>query len=189
MAIRLDLARPVTDEEILLLSQRNPGYRFERTAEGMLVVTPSGGKSGQRSAAVLGQLYAWNLQAEIGVVFDSSTGFRLPDGSLLSPDASWIGRTRWEALTPEQQEGFVPLCPDAVFELRSPSDDLADLRRKMQAYLAGGARLAVLIDPFARAVEVYRPDEQPVRHEQVARLGLDPELPGFVLDLAPVFSA
>ncbi|MBX6378593.1 MAG: Uma2 family endonuclease, partial [Clostridia bacterium] len=115
VAIKLDLARRVTDDELLELSERNPGYQFERTAEGRLVVTPTGGKSGRRSGAVFGQLFNWNARMGLGEAFDSSTGFRLPDGSLLSPDASWVRRERWEALTPEEQEGFVPLCPDAVF--------------------------------------------------------------------------
>ncbi|MBX6378166.1 MAG: Uma2 family endonuclease, partial [Clostridia bacterium] len=105
----------------------------------------------------------------------------------LSPDASWVRRERWEALTPEEQEGFVPLCPDAVFEVRSPSNTLAELREKMRAYLANGARIAVLVDPYERAVEVYRPGREPERHDKPAHVAFDPELPGFALDLGPVF--
>lgn len=187
MAIKLDLARPVTDEELLQLSERNPGYQFERTARGELIVSPTGSEGGRRSGEVFLQLGAWNRQFRQGVVFDSSTGFRLPDGSCLSPDASWVRSERWNALTREEREGFAPLCPDAVFEVRSQSNTLAELREKMLAYLANGARLAVLIDPDARAVEVYRPGHEPERHEQPARVALDPELPGFVLDLEPVF--
>ncbi|BDG59494.1 Uma2 family endonuclease [Caldinitratiruptor microaerophilus] len=189
MAITLRLAHRVTDEEILKLSERNPGYQFERTAEGRLVVTPTGGKSGQRSGEVFGQLYAWNLRTRLGIVFDSSTGFRLRDGSLFCPDASWVRRERWEALTPEEQEGFVPLCPDCVFEVRSKSDTLDELREKMEAYLANGARLAVLIDPDSQTVEVYRPGRKADRHEKPDRVALEPELPQFSLDLGPVFSA
>jgi Uma2 family endonuclease len=188
VAVRLDLIRPVTDEELLQLSRRNPGYRFERSAEGRLIVTPAGGESGRRSLEVAGQLRDWNRSAQLGIVFDSSTGFRLPDGSLLSPDASWVRRDRWEALTREEREGFVPLCPDAAFEVRSPSDMLADPREKVQSYLANGARVAVLIDPYARAVEVYRPGREPERHERPDRVALGPELPGFVLELEPVFA-
>jgi Uma2 family endonuclease len=187
MAIELDLLHPVTDEELRLLSERNPGYQFERTADGRLVVSPTGGKSGRRSAEVLRQLGDWNRRTGLGVVFDSSTGFHLPDGSLLCPDASWMAQERWEALSPDEQEGFAPLCPDAVFEVRSPSQTVQELREKMRAYLRNGARIGVLIDPYARTVEVYRPGQEPARHEDPERVALDPELPGFVLELGPVF--
>jgi Uma2 family endonuclease len=187
MAIELDLLHPVTDEELRLLSERNPGYQFERSADGRLVVSPTGGKSGRRSAEVLRQLGDWNRRAGLGVVFDSSTGFHLPDGSLLSPDASWMAQERWEALSPDEQEGFAPLCPDAVFEVRSPSQTSQELREKMEAYLRNGARIGVLIDPYTRAVEVYRPGQEPERREDPERVALDPELPGFVLELGPVF--
>jgi len=187
MAMELDLLRPLTDEELLRLSERNPGYQFERTADGRLVVSPTGSKSGWRSLKVAYQLERWNERTGLGVVFNSSTGFHLPDGSLLSPDASWVARERWEALSPEEQEGFAPLCPDAVFEVRSPSQALGELRRKMEAYLRNGARIGVLLDPYTRTVEVYRPGQQPQRLEAPDRVALDPELPGFALDPRPVF--
>jgi Uma2 family endonuclease len=151
MGIRLDLLHRVTDEELWELSERNPGYQFERTADGRLIVTPTGGESGRRSGEIFGQLREWNRRTRLGVAFDSSTGFRLPDGSLLSPDASWVRRERWEALSREEREGFVPLCPDAVFEVRSASQSLGELREKMEAYRANGARLGVLIDPYRQA--------------------------------------
>jgi Uma2 family endonuclease len=187
MAILLDLLRPVTDEELLRLSERNPGYQFERTAEGRLMVSPTGGESGRRSLEVAYQLRRWNDRKALGVVFDSSTGFRLPDGSVLSPDASWVRRERWEALSREEREGFVPLCPDAAFEVRSSSQTPEELREKMRAYLRNGARIGVLIDPYTRTVEVYRPANEPERHEGPDRVVLGPELPGFVLELGPVF--
>jgi Uma2 family endonuclease len=189
MAILLDLLRPVTDEELRLLSERNPGYQFERTADGRMVVSPTGGKSGRRSLKIAYQLERWNERAGLGVVFDSSTGFHLPDGSLLSPDASWMSRERWEALSPDEQEGFVPRCPDAVFEVRSSSQTVRELREKMEVYLRNGARIGVLIDPYARTVEVYRPGREPTRHESPERVALDPELVGFELEVGPVFDA
>jgi Uma2 family endonuclease len=187
MAIELDLLHPVTDEELRLLSERNPGYQFERSADGRLVVSPTGMEGGRRSGEVIGQLRDWNRRAGLGVVFDSSTGFHLPDGSLLSPDASWIRRERWERLSPEEREGFGSFCPDAVFEIRSSSQTPQELREKMQTYLRNGARIGVLIDPYTRTVEVYRPGQKPERHEDPERVALDPELPGFVLELGPVF--
>jgi len=188
MGIKLDLMRRVTDEELLALSDRNPGYQFERTADGRLVVGPTGGESGRRSAEVVGQLRDWNRRSALGYVFDSSTGFKLPDGSLLSPDASWVRRERWESLPREAREGFPPLCPDVVFEIRSASNTLAELREKMHSYLANGAQMAVLIDPQTQAIEIYRPGRAPEQRREEQSVALDPELPGFVLELGPIFA-
>jgi len=189
MAITLTLTHRVTDEELLELSKRNPGYQFERTAKGELVVTPTGMEGGRISAEVLLQLGLWNRHTHAGVVFDSSTGFRLPDSALFAPDASWVRLDRWNALTPEQRKKFGPLCPDAVFEIRSESNTLGELGEKARAYLSNGARIAVLIDPDARTVEVYRPGREPETHRDPETLALDPELPRFVLDLKPIFAS
>ena len=191
MAIALTLPRPVTDEDLLEFSRRNPGYQFERTAKGELVVTPTGSESRRRSAELLGQLYSWNQRAGAGLVFDSSTGFRLPDGAVFSPDVSWVQRPRWDALTPTQRQGFAPLCPDVVFEIRSESDSLSDVQTKMGKYLANGARLGVLVDPHSRTVEIFRP-MRPVDMVETSQnpetVPLDPELSRFVLDLKAIFS-
>lgn len=189
MSVRLDMPRAVTDEDLLLLSERNPGYQFERTAEGRLIVSPTGGESGHRSGEVFLQLGIWNRGHGQGLVFDSSTGFNLPDGSCLSPDAAWVRRARWDALTREQRKGYLPLAPDAAFEVRSESDRMADLRAKMATYLANGTRVAVLVDPEEQTVEVYRPGQAPEHHSRPRRVAIDPELAGFALDLAPVFDA
>ncbi len=187
MAVRIRLLRVPTDEELLELSERNPGYQFERTADGRLVVSPTGGLSGRRSGEVFGQLREWNSRTRTGVVFNSSTGFRLPDGSLLSPDASWVRRERWEALSAEEREGFLPLAPDAVFEVRSRHQTQEELREKMRAYLRNGTRIAVLIDPYGRTVEVYRPGREVEVYRDPEQIALDSELAGFELDLRPVF--
>ncbi|GBD09296.1 hypothetical protein HRbin22_01546 [Candidatus Thermoflexus japonica] len=99
-----------------------------------------------------------------------------------------MARERWEALSPEEREGFVPLCPDVVFEVRSASQGVGELREKMGVYMANGARLGVLIDPYGRVVEVYRPGGRVERYEGVERIALDPELPGFVLELESIFT-
>jgi Uma2 family endonuclease len=186
VAISLRLAAVPSDEEVLELSRRNPGFEFERTASGELVVTPTGARSGRRELRLCTQIDAWAESDGSGLAFGPSTGFHLPDGSLLSPDASWVRRDRWDALSAEQQEGFAPFCPDAVFEIASKSDVLPALRRKMRAYLANGGRLAVLIDPQRRAVEVYAPDQDPKVLEPAASIALDPVMPGFVLELGPI---
>ena len=186
--ISLKLAAPPSDEELVALSERNPGLQFERTAEGELVVTPTGSEAGGQEAELVGQLHVWAAADRTGKVFGPSTGFQLPDGSLLSPDASWLRRERWDALTPEQRKGFAPVCPDAVFEVASSSDALTFLRRKMRAYVTNGARLAVLIDPEQRAVEIYTPDRDPQVLEAARSVTLDPVLPGFTLDLGLIFA-
>jgi len=188
MAISLNPVRPITDEELLQLACRNPGYQFERGAKGELIVTPAGSEGGRRSMELGYQLTAWNRGRSTGVTFDSSTGFRLPDGSVLAPDASWVRLARWETLTPDERRGFAPLCPDAVFEISSESDRLVDLRVKMTAYVKNGAWLAVLIDPNRRTVEIHRPDGTAQLLEDVSAVQFEPELPDFVLDLGPIFS-
>lgn len=187
MAITLKPARPVTDEELLELSKRNPGYQFERTAKGDLVVTPTGSESAHREAQLAKQLRTWADRDRRGLVFSSAGGFRLPDGALHAPDASWVRRDRWVALSPEERRGIAPLCPDAVFEIRPESQSPDELREKISIYVANGARLAVLIDPARRTVEVYRAGREPVIHTDPGSLALDPELPAFVLDLGPLF--
>lgn len=181
MAVTIRQTRPLTGDELLDLSERNPGYQLERARDGRLIVTPTGGRAGMRSAEVLAQLHHWNRRHELGVVFDSSTGFSLPDGSILAPDAAWIGAERWNALSAPAQEAYPPLCPDAVFEVRSKSDALDYVRAKMHAYIENGARLGVLIDPYDRFVEVYRPNRAP-EHSAAPQVALDSELPGFTLD-------
>ncbi|MCL8207560.1 MAG: Uma2 family endonuclease [Actinomycetia bacterium] len=188
MGLRLDLAQPVTDADLQPLSAANPGYQFERTAEGVLLVSPTGGESGRRSGEVFAQLHAWNRTTGRGVVFDRSTGFHLPDGACLSPDATWLAGERWLALTPAEREGFPPLCPDAVFAVRSATDTPQALQDKLQCYLANGARLPVLVDPYARRVTLSRP-HQPIQvREAPDTVPLDPELPGFALACAPLWA-
>lgn len=140
MAISLRLPAQLTDEEIMDLSARNPGLQIEQAPSGELILTPTGAAAGRREVKLLVQLDRWATAYGHGLVFGPSTGFRLPDGSLRCPDASLVRRDRWEALAPAQREGFPPLCPDAVFEIRSSSDSLSDLREKVRMYVANGAR-------------------------------------------------
>lgn len=182
MAITLRGTREITDEELLQLARRNPGYQLERDDEGRLIVSPTGGESGRRAAEVLRQLAEWAHARGNGPVFDSSTGFKLKDGSVRSPDAAWVRDDRWHALTPEQREVFPPLCPDAVFELRSRTDSIDDLRAKMQSFITNGAIVGVLIDPYDRFIELYRPNVS-ATHLPYDGVALDPELPEFVIDL------
>ena len=124
------------------MAAANRDVRLERMATGELIIMPpTGGQTGKRNSDLQGQLWLWNRQTKLGVVFDSSTAFQLSNGANRSPDAAWVSQEKWEALTLEQTETFPPLCPDFVIELRSKSDRKEPLRQKMQEYLANGLRL------------------------------------------------
>ncbi|MBD2323605.1 MULTISPECIES: Uma2 family endonuclease [Desertifilum] len=176
-----------SDEQFYQLCQANPNWQLERTAKGELTIMPPvGGVSGNREADLNGLLWLWNRQTQLGRVFSSSTIFRLPNGGDRSPDVAWVTNQRWDALTPEEQEKFPPICPDFVIELRSRTDSLSQLQEKMQEYLASGLRLGWLINPQAQQVEIYRP-QQPVEVVQLpAVLSGEAVLLGFSLEL-PAF--
>jgi Uma2 family endonuclease len=172
----------LTPEQFVLLCQENDNLRFELTAQQELIIMPpTGSETGQRSGKVFLRVGNWAEADGTGIVFDSSTGFTLPNGAIRSPDASWIKRERWDALTKEQQVGFAPICPDFVIELRSPTDRLSELQEKMQEYVANGARLGWLIDPSDKRVYVYRPDQPVEVINDPLSLSGESVLPGFVL--------
>jgi Uma2 family endonuclease len=173
----------LSDHEFFEFCQLNREWRIERTSAGDIVIMPpTGGKTGRRNAHLTKVLAAWADADGSGIAFDSSTGFALPDGAKRSPDAAWVKRERWDRLSDEDQEEFPPLCPDFVAELRSPSDSPAALREKMEEYIANGAQLGWLIDPIEQRVYVYRPEVPPERLDHPEHLSGDPVLPGFVLD-------
>ena len=150
----------VSQEQFELLAIANRDLRLERSPNGELIIMPpTGGTTGKRNAKLITYFVNWNDQMQLGEVFDSSTAFRLPNGSNRSPDVAWVSRDRWQSLTSEQQDSFLPLCPDFVVELRSESDSLKSLQDKMQEYLENGLLLGWLIDIQNQTVEVYRPQE------------------------------
>jgi Uma2 family endonuclease len=171
-----------------MLSSINRDLRLELTAEGELIVMPpTGTETGAQDAELTMQLRLWAKQDGTGTAFGFSTGFTLPNGAIRSPDASWVERSRLEALTAEQRRKFASLCPDFVVELRSPSDSLRVAREKMREYMENGARLGWLIDPSSRRVYVYRPETPVQELEAQEKISGDPVLPGFVLDLREVW--
>ncbi len=179
----------ITDEQFLKLVKANPDLRMERTMEGELIVmAPTGSEGGSYNAELSADFVIWNRQTRLGKVFDCSTGFRLPNGATRAPDTAWIVQARWDALTPEQRQGFAPICPDFVLELASQSDDLEVLRAKMQEYLDNGCRLGWLIDPKTRLAEIYRPEQSPEVLQAPLTLSGESVLPGFILDLQAIFS-
>lgn len=179
----------LSDEQLFELCQRNRDLRIEREASGdLILMTPAGGKSGHRNALILAQLTRWAEMEGTGETFDSSTGFMLPNGAMRSPDAAWIVRTRLAALSPDEQDRFLPMCPDFALELRSPSDSLPSLLGKLEEYVENGARLAWLIDPLERRVHIYRSTKQPEVLDEPHAVAGDPELPGFVLELERIWN-
>jgi Uma2 family endonuclease len=172
----------VTDEQFTQLCRENPELRLELTAQKELVIMPpTGFKTGRRNSRLSRHVDVWAEADGTGIPCDSSTLYTLPNGAKRSPDVSWISKTRLTALSEEDQEGIIPLCPDFVVELRSPTDRLSDLQEKMQEYLANGARLGWLIDPFERCVYVYRPGQLVEVLNDPITLSGAPVLPGFVL--------
>lgn len=189
LTLNIPAAVKLTDEQFYQLSLANRDLRLERTASGeVIIMPPTGGGTGKRNSDLNIQLGLWNRETKLGFVFDSSTGFRLPNGATRSPDAAWVKRDRWNSLTLEQQEQFPPLCPDFVVELQSPSDALADARLKMQEYLENGVQLGWLIAPKIRQVEIYRPNRELEIVQSPAIVSGEEVLAGFVLDLTEILS-
>ncbi|MDJ0844136.1 MAG: Uma2 family endonuclease [Crocosphaera sp.] len=179
----------VTPEQFAALAAANRELRLERTATGELIVNPpTGGNTGKRNSKIIYFLVRWiEEEGADGEAFDSSTGFKLPNGANRSPDASWVSQARWDALTPEQQDSFIPLCPDFVVELRSKNDTLKDLQTKMEEYMQNGAKLGWLIDPKNKRVEIYRPGEVAEVLKNPSQLSGETILQGFSLSLKRVW--
>ncbi len=178
----------LTDEQFYQLCQDNENLRFERTATGELIIMPpAGGETSNRNGRLNQQLFNWTDTDGTGIAFDSSGGFKLPLGGDRSPDASWVKLERWKALTPEQQKKFLPLCPDFVVELLSPSDSLKEAQDKMKEYLDNGVRLGWLINRKSRQVEIYRRGQEIEVIESPITLSGETVLPGFVLNLESIW--
>ena len=186
--IHLKPAIELTEDQFFALCQLNRDLRLERNAEGdIIVMPPTGGETGNRNAEITGQLVIWTKQDGIGAAFDSSTGFKLPNGADRSPDAAWVQKSRIAVLTQEEKQKFLPLCPDFVIELLSPSDELEEVKAKMDEYIENGARLGWLLEPRSRRVYVYRPGESVIVIENTGQISGEPELPGFVLNLREIW--
>ena len=181
-------ALEMDEEQFFEFCQINRGWRIERTAEGDLeVMVPTGGETSNRNFRISVQLGIWTDRDGDGVAFDSNGGFILPNGAMRSPDASWARRGRLATLTAEQKQRFLPLCPDFVIELRSPSDPLAPVEAKMREYVENGARLGWLLDPLERKAHVYKPGEPVEVLDGPDKLYGDTVLSGFVLDLKTIW--
>ena len=188
VVLRLKPVITLTDDQLFELCQLNRDWRIEYTAQGELIVMPpTGWETGSRNAELTFQVQSWARSDQTGAAFDSSSGFKLPNGALRSPDAAWVRRSRLAGLTRDQKQKFLPLCPDFVIELRSPTDNLQALQRKMQEYLDNGAQLGWLIDSLEKRVCIYRLHSQHECLENPLTVSADPPLPGFMLDLEPIW--
>jgi Uma2 family endonuclease len=183
--LKLEPAIALSESQFFTLCQQNPDLKIERSGQGELIIMPpTGGETGRKNATLIARLVMWNETYNLGVVFDSSSCFRLPKGGDRSPDVSWLKKERWDSLTPEQQRKFPPLCPDFVLELLSPSDNLSFTQAKMQEYQANGVQLGWLLNPQDQQVEIYRLG-YPVEILSCPReLFGENVLPNFVLNLA-----
>ena len=188
MVLRTSPVLEMDDERLFDFCRINREWRIERTAEGELeIMPPTGGETSNRNIKLAARLQLWAERDGTGVAFESNGGFILPNGAMRSPDASWVRRERLANLTAEQKQRFLPVCPDFVIEVRSPSDPLATVEAKMREYIGNGARLGWLIDPEERKVHIYGPDEPARVLENPAEVSGDPVLEGFVLDLKPIW--
>ncbi|GGG51384.1 Uma2 family endonuclease [Hymenobacter glacieicola] len=187
ITLRSPVLANMSDDEFFDFCQLNSDLRIERTANHeILLMSSTGSRSGKRNARLTGQLYSWYAQhSQQGEVFDSNTGFTLPDGSVLSPDASWVSAAKWNALTTEQQDKFAPVCPEFVVELKSATDSLKTLQAKMLDWLRNGAQLAWFIVPETETAYLYRPGQPEPEVVQGFEKELSGEavLPGFQLRL------
>jgi Uma2 family endonuclease len=188
LTLNLNPIIKLTDDQFFQLCQENENIRLERTAKGELIImSPAGGETSSSNAGLTAQIWIWNQHNKLGKVFDSSGGFKLPNGANRAPDACWVKLERWNALTPEQQKKFPPICPDFVVELMSPSDSLKETQDKMKEYRDNGAVLGWLINRKSRQVEIYRLNQEVEVLESPAAVSGEDVLPGFILNLESIW--
>ncbi|MEB3148845.1 MAG: Uma2 family endonuclease [Sphaerospermopsis sp.] len=188
LTLNLNPIIKLSSEQFYQLCQANPDLKLERNTQGELIVMPpTGGETGRSNSNINSQIWFWNEQNQLGEVFDSSTGFTLPSGADPSPDVSWVEKSRWDALSKQEKEKFIPLCPDFVIEIMSPSDNLKKLQNKMQEYIENGCRLGWLINRKKQEVEIYRPGKEVEVLKLPQTISGEDILPGFVLNLQKIW--
>jgi Uma2 family endonuclease len=176
----------VSSDEFDSLCLNNPDLRLELTKDQELIaMSPTGGESGKRNINLSGQVWYWNRQTKLGQAFDSSTGydFIAIDGGKMSPDVSWIEKSRLDGI---DITGFIPIVPDFVIELRSQTDQLGVLQAKMLEYQRLGVKLALLINPQNKQVEIYRLDQETEVLDSPSAINCQPLMPNFTLDLTEI---
>jgi Uma2 family endonuclease len=188
LVLQMRPAFDLSDEQFFQFCQINRKYRIERSAKGELIImSPTGSETGNRNAKLTQQLGNWTDADGTGIDFDSSAGFKLPNGAERSPDAAWMKLDKWHSLCAEQKRKFAPLCPDFVVEIRSPSDDLKTLQEKMEEYIDNGASLGWLIDRKKHKVYIYRPQIGVECLEKPETVNGEPVLRGFSLKMEKIW--
>ena len=188
ITINLDDIIQLSNEQFYQLCQNNPEIKFERNSKGeIIIVPPTGGETGNRNIEIGADFVIWNRQAKLGVLFDSSTCFQLPNGANRSPDISWISNQRWNTLTTKHKEKFPPIAPDFILELMSPTDSLKETQAKMREYMENGVKLGWLINRKLRQVEIYRLGQPVEILENPHQISGKNILPGLMLDLRIVW--
>ena len=178
----------ISDRSLERLCRENPDLRFETDTNGKLIImSPTGSESGRKNLDLAFQVELWNRQNKLGIVFDSSTGFKMANGATRSPDVSWIKSDRWNSLDDKQKRGFAPIDPDFVIELMSPTDDMSTTQQKMQEYMDCGVKLGWLIDPDKKQVQIYRPGKDKEMLDNPSSLSGEDILPGLTIDLSEIF--
>lgn len=177
----------VSDRDLELLSRDNPDARLETNSIGQLIIMPpTGGETGNRNLRLAFQIELWNSKSKLGKVFDSSTGFKLPNNAVRSPDVSWISLAKWNALSATQRRKYLPLAPDFVLELMSPNDSLNELQNKMKEYINCGVKLGWLINPDDQQVEIYRLEKNPEILDNPQSLSGEDVMPNLIVDLSEI---
>jgi Uma2 family endonuclease len=188
LPVRIKTDTPMSDDEFMIFCAANEPTRFERDANGEIVaMSPAGNRTGRKNAYVVQVLGNWSDADGRGYHFDSSTGFTLPDGSVRSPDASWIEARRWDALSEDEKDSFSAITPNFVVELLSPSDSRAQLQRKMEQWIANGAEVAWLIDPVEKTVAIYRPNGEPEHLNEPTSVQGSGPIAGFELVMSRIW--
>lgn len=186
LPLYLMVKKDMTDEEFILFCTANRHLRIERDEDNQIIVmAPTGGETGSHHSELIFFIQLWNKQHHSGRVFDSSTGFKLPDRSMRSPDAAWITAEKWNSLSEDEREKFLPFAPDFFVEVLSPTDELLPAQQKMQKWIENGARLGWLIVPKQQTAFIYRSDGTVDRVQGFhQKLSGEDVLPGFDFDLS-----
>ena len=180
--------RPMDDDQFFDFCMKNPELRIERSAQGeIIIMPPTGFETGYRNNDLSRQLGNWAKADGRGIALDSNTEYLLPNGAARSPDASWVLKSRLAQFTKQEKQRFLPLGPDFVIELTSPTDRLKAVKAKMREWIENGAELGWLIDADRRTVHIYRSGQEPEEAVAINSLGGDGPVHGFRLDLEDIW--
>ncbi len=179
----------LSDHDLEILSRDNPDIRLETNSEGKLIfMSPTGGETSEKNSNLLIQVGIWNRRYKLGKVFDSSGGFKLSNEAVRSPDVSWVTLEKWNSLSKEQRRKFLPIDPDFVIELMSPTDILGQVQNKMIEYMSCGVGLGWLINPDEKQVEIYRQGQDKEVLDYPQTLSGENVMPELVVDLTEILN-